>query len=274
MPHPIHSHKSEEGLIKRFFSIDIAKVATRTSSVRLRQRQRPTDPESERSNTQSGCHLVRDVRNLDLTDVEAGMLHAQKASRLKIWKSPASSAGQDIKAPVVQTRPSHYDEGDKRRSGDGNRCYRNDTDTTITADGKYGSIELQKAANACMINEEFLTERPLSRHSKDDKQGSLRRSSLVAGTTDNRQRRERVNSTEKMRKEEWKLVRAGMQVEMDPVKDDYCPGLPIFRDRRRPMRAWKHAERNFFPSGLQDSDQEEVVRTVLERHAKAGGERR
>ncbi|MCJ1383177.1 hypothetical protein MMC17_006290 [Xylographa soralifera] len=270
MPHPIQSHQSDEGLMRKFFSIDITKVAARTSSVRLKRRQRPANTESKRSSTQPGCHLISKTRTVDLIDAEAGILHLLNSSQLKIQKpawSGVSSREQDIEDPVVQRRPGHRYEG--KTNSHCSECNRNGVGATTTANRASGSTKLEKQDITCR---ESLTERPLT----DDSNGVAHDTLLecrTALTTSEKQIGVRIKSAEELQQEEWRLVRAAMQVEMDPMQDN-CEADPISQDGHRPCRAWKHAEHNFFPSSLQYLDQDEVVRTVLERHLKGGRLRR
>ncbi|MCJ1394883.1 hypothetical protein MMC18_007763 [Xylographa bjoerkii] len=267
MPHPIQSHKSEEGLMRKFFSVDIAKVATRTSSVRLKWRQRPADFVSKPSSIQLGCYLIPNVRDSDLGTEEARILHPRKPSHLRIRKpraSALSSLGQDsIEDPVVQTRLGHYDGRKNSQYENGTGCNQKGINPTTTADRTHGSMKLEKEDIPCMASKGTSTERPLTHYGKGGTQETPCRSSNIAWTTTNNQRGERVKSAEELRIEEWKLVRAAMQVEMD-VLEDASPTVPTLHDSHRPWRAWKHASHNFFPPGFQRVDQEEVVRTVLE----------
>ncbi|MCJ1320915.1 hypothetical protein MMC15_006256 [Xylographa vitiligo] len=261
MPHHVQLHKSDEGLMRKFFSIDTAKVATRTSSVRLKRQRRPADAVSKHTPTQPGYHLISNIRTTDVIDVETGIPHPRKASGPKIRRPPASVASSPVQKhhhPIVQTRPGRcYDGSRASRCDSGPECNGNGASTTATAKRTCGSIKVEKQditlihASQGAVPETLLTRCTAARIPHDKPIGV------------------QVKSAEELQQEGWKLVRAAMQVEMDPGHDDGGDG-PILHGRQQPRRAWKHAERNFFPAGSQHLDAEEVVRIVLGRHVKAG----
>ncbi|MCJ1432666.1 hypothetical protein MMC27_002023 [Xylographa pallens] len=272
MPHPMQSHKSEEGLMRKFFSVDITKVAVRTSSVRLKRRQRPADVESKRSSMQPGYHLITSRRTSDLIDVETGIRHPRTPSRLKIRKPPGSAVSppeQDIEDPDVRTRPGYRYDGLKHSLYDSGTAHsRNGLGTTMTANRTYKSMKLDKQDSKCVVRKESSTKRTLTHDSNGVARDAPHNSSTIARTTTDKQIGVQITSAEELQQEGWRLVRAAMQVEMDPVQDD-CGDGPILHDSHGPGRTWKHAERNFFPSGSQHLDAEDVVRAVLEKHVKA-----
>ena len=258
--------------MRKFFSIDVAKVATRTSSVRLKRRPRPADIVSKHSHSQAECLPISNRGIPDVTDVGAGIQNPQKLSRLKIRKPQASapsSSEQDIQEPVVHTSPGHYHDERKNSLFEvGTESNDHGTNTTIIALHSFGPKSLPKQDITCTVHKESSTENPLTDDNNHVAAAQTLQGSIVARTTTDKQIGVQMKSTEELEQEEWSLVRAAMQVELDPVQDIGGYGSISQKDHR-PRKAWKHAGRNFFPSGSQHLDPEDVVRTVLERHAKA-----
>ncbi|MCJ1287415.1 hypothetical protein MMC26_006764 [Xylographa opegraphella] len=266
MPHPIQSHKSEEGLMRRFFSVDTAKVAARTSSVRLQRRRRPADGKSK-INARSECHHISNSRASDVIDVKAVTPVPRRPRCPKISKPPASvlsAPEQVIAEPVAHTRLSRlYDGREKSECGAGTDCKQEGARTTAAAQ-THGSIKVERQDVACAVGKDSSNE---SASSKSVVRDTVLDSSTVARTRPDQQIGVQMKSAEQLQQDEWRLVRAALQVELDPGQDVYGDGATL-HERHGRQRAWKHAERNFFPPGSQHLDPEDVVRSVLERHVK------
>ena len=258
--------------MRKFFSVDITKVTARTSSVRLKRRQRPVDAESKRSRTQAGNRLIAHRRTSDAIEVETGKLHPRTPCRLTTRKPSGSAMSppeQDVEGLVMQPRSGYHDDGRKPSHCDnGPEHNRNGISTTTTANRAYQSTKLDKQNITCLVRKESSTKRGLTRDSNGVAQEAPLNSSTIARTTTDQQIGMQITGAEELQQEEWRLVRAALQVEMDPVQHDFKNG-PLLRDSQGSQRAWKHAGRNVFPSGSQHLDVEEVVRTVLEKHVKA-----
>ena len=266
MSHPIRSHHLEQGLLKKFFSIDIAKVATRTSSVRLTRQPRLFKSKLKRSHTQSGGHAIPDIRPSDLKDVDESISHPRRPSGHGSQKPSASALplpvleAQDL---VMYPTTDYSDEKTRSRYGHGAERKRTSVRTPTPADGTSRPTQLEKHDITCNVVTGRSTGAALTSNRGYFAQDTLAR------TTDEQAGGEPVTSAVELGWAGWKFVRAALQVNAEPVADD-CPMPPMLHDHHGAWRAWKHADSNFFPCGTQHLEQDDVIRTVLEGLDRSG----
>ena len=252
MGHRFHSHKSAEILSTSPRVIRATELATRSSSVRVKPLQQPSNSYTERLKAQSGHHDTLNSRRTSQRNQITSASHSNSLRKAR--------------------KPRHLDDGDilvtKRRLA--TQYYRQSAESTNPniAGREAGEVLRSESATIKERNgkvkkqEDFGSERLFSHDKESLEENDIREETKQAQTWHVREEDEA--------REFWMQYRMALQVEEgEALRPGYLLSpLLVERKASRPQ-TWRNSSNNFFPRSLRHLHQEDIVATVLEGKMKS-----
>lgn len=250
MPHRVSTWKSDEGLSRELWSIDKMRIAARTSSVRVKRQERPPVSYTQQLKRQSGYHKASVSSSSESKDVTHALSqpHTMRRSVAYSYVPPSWSSLEQAITHAIRDVENCQERGSSNPQG----VRKHPTIAGISADDINWLEEPEALTTSYKGRQGAVVEASFTQSNQDFEGDRLQSGTPVADTLI----LEKIQD-ERRAEENWRLIRAALQVDIDN-------NTPVLSSRTAhgPSKIWRHSGSNFFPAGVQDSDQEAVVKRV------------